>query len=255
MRQAKKFRRIKVSVKSTLVPIIVSVAVNIILLACMTAFDPFKYKLEPTSEDRFGRPNSFQGQCLPGDRLEFIVPLLVFNFFILMMAIFQAWRARNISTEFQETEHIYRALGGIILVLFIGIPVLILVRGETDTSVFVVSAITFIFCLSILLNLFVPKMVYEKERKKKDNTHITGLAPPSVYTANGTAFPSMTSETSDDGDAVGDRILSMKTRRELIEENNKLKQEIRRLQKREGRPNVTAEETAAGKESQVGETS
>ena len=221
----------------------------------MTALDPVEYILEPTSEDRFGRPKSFQGQCSLdfSKRLAYFIPLLVFNFAILMMAVIQAWMARNISTEFQETEHIYRALGGIVLVLFIGIPVLILVGGETDTSVFVISAVTFIFCLSILLNLFVPKMMYEKERKKKDTTHITGLTQPSVPTLNGTAFPSMTSEASDGSDAVGDRILSTKTRRELIEENNKLKQEVRRLQENEGRPDVTAEEMAPGKESQTEE--
>ena len=102
--------------------------------------------------------------------------------------------------------------------------------------------------------MFVPKMLYEKDRKRNDNTHITGLTPPPVLTGNGTAFPSMTSEAFDHSDAVGDRILSTKTRRELIEENNILKKEVSRLQTSEGSPNVAAEETAAGKESHMGGT-
>ena len=210
----------------------------------MTAFDPIEYRLEPTSNDRFGRPENFRARCAAGGRAAYFIPLLIFNVGVLLIAVVEAWLARNIATEFQESEHIYRALGGITLVLFVGIPVLILASENENANVFIVAAVTFIFCISILLNLFVPKMLYEKGRREKGKTHISGLQSSdtnsSTNVKHGAKIPSMTSEASDDTDTAGDKILSTKTRRQLIEENEKLKQEILRLQEQEGHPIVTA---------------
>ena len=43
-------------------------------------------------------------------------------FAILVRSLYEAWRARNLSTEFQETDSIFRALFLVLLASFIGIP-------------------------------------------------------------------------------------------------------------------------------------
>jgi hypothetical protein len=206
------------------------------------------------------------------------------NFGILLFALVEAWLARNLSTEFQETQSIYNALTATLLVTFIGIPgtsscltvdlvelwapsstltqscitVLFLVRDNPDATAFVTSGLIFIFCISILLNLFVPKMMYERKRKTTQNVHISGVpnASPSASTTrlDDTTFP-LTSEASDsEKGAVGDRILSTKTRQQLIEENDKLKKEIFRLREKERHSNGTVDENNDVKESHTAAT-
>ena len=59
------------------------------------------------------------------------------------LAMYEAWQARNLSTEFQESESIFRALVCIFLAYFIGGPVLFLV-DDVQVHLFIITALLFI---------------------------------------------------------------------------------------------------------------
>lgn len=88
----------------------------------MTGLKPVRYELEPSSLDEYGRATEFEGYCQYNGRPEYVVPLALINGCVLLLAIAENWQARHLSTEFQESTGIFRALFSILLVLFVGIP-------------------------------------------------------------------------------------------------------------------------------------
>lgn len=245
------------------------VIVNIIILGIMTGLKPVQYVLYPSAWDQFGRATEYQGSCQYNGRPEYLIPLAVINGLVLIIAVIESWQARHLSSEFQESEGIFRALGSILLVMFVGIPgelrgsftaalqarsyshavcskpVLFLVQGNPDATVFVASAVTFIFGISILLVLFVPKIVYDKQNKEKKiqgGVIVSGIKVehPEAVRIDSTAGNISQITTHSQTSMSGEKILSNKTRQELAMENAALKKEIEHL--KDGEANLQGTE-------------
>lgn len=163
----------------------------------------------------------------------------------------EAWLARNLSTEFQESESIFRAILLIVLVIMIGAPVIFLARQTPDASVFIGSSIIFVISMGILLLLFIPKMRFEQQSmsgltscQSGTHVHISGLSsgtginattsiPFEVHAGNGN------NSDDDTSSCDGERILTTKTHRELAEEVALLKGKLRAKERREAARGAT----------------
>lgn len=154
---------------------------------------------------------------------------------VLVVTLIEAWLARNLSTEFQESEYISRLVLVIVVLVCVGGPVIILSRGLPDACIFIGSAVIFLIAMDVLAMMFLPKIRY---KEKKPVLTISGLKL-SVAEPNAASFPTTT--TSLDGDASdddtddihGDRIIATKDRRELAEEVALLRKLIRAKNRRE----------------------
>jgi hypothetical protein len=127
------------------------------------------------AQDEFGRPSETFGSCSYEGSLPFIIVLALLDLGALVFAVYEAYRARDISTEFSESEYILKALVSMLLVGFIGVPVAIMARENIIAFVFVSSGIIFVVCMSLLTLLFVPKVIFHMERQtqKRETVHIT----------------------------------------------------------------------------------
>jgi gamma-aminobutyric acid type B receptor len=85
----------------------------------------------------------------------------------LAFACYEAYVARDISTEFAETEYIAKAMGFILVVCFIGIPEIVIANEDPRAAFFVVAGIIFVISVSLLLMIFVPKARHSKLKKRK----------------------------------------------------------------------------------------
>ncbi|KAL3916135.1 MAG: hypothetical protein SGILL_005318, partial [Bacillariaceae sp.] len=179
---------------------------------------------------------TYGGCGYSGSGLAFTISLLVLNLGMLCAAAFQSWMSRNLSTEFQESLSIFRALTGILLVVFVGCPVLIIAQDNTDAFLFISSAIIFISCLLILLLIFIPKLQYEKMRQslRGGMTRISGLEinpstviSSSFMSAATSSFASIAEE--DDATDAGERVFSTKAHNELVSEVATLKKCVKVL--------------------------
>lgn len=212
----------------------------------MSAFDPITYTIRIVAEDEFGQPLETYGHCDWLVASEYLIPLFALNGLILIMAAYEAWRARNLSTEFAESTYIFRALISILLVVFVGLPVLVISADNPDASAFVSSAIVFVASCSILCLIFVPKIQYEKQRKlqqsRRNLVKISGLdyggsttpMPASTqFNLSGNSTHSTESAANEDEEeGVGERILTTKTAHELAEENAWLRRMLERERER-----------------------
>jgi hypothetical protein len=188
----------------------------VIVLSLWTSLSPPHWDLSIQSTDNFGRLTETYGFCASDDRVPFLATLAVLNLGALSFAIIQAYKARNISTEFAESEYIFKAMLLILLVCFIGIPVLVIAKDDPAAFYFVFTGIIFVTCYAILLLVFVPKMLYVKESQKKTGPRVT----VSTHSVPGSIHNSCEMRGVED---EGTRILTTKTQNELLEEIKMLK--------------------------------
>ena len=219
IRSAKRYRRIKIDRIDALKPLVLLLSADILILSLMSALDPIQYEVRVIDYDEFGRPSEFLGQCQYSDQIGYLSALLGLNIIIIFLAVGQAWHALHLTSEFAESKWIFRALSLNVVILFVGIPVLIIAYDNPDSNVFVVSAMIFIAVSSVLLLIFVPKIRYEKAKRQtgqQNGTRISGI-DSSPFSRR----PSFDVETLDGNpqrDMSGEKIITLKTAEELAGE-------------------------------------
>lgn len=198
----------------------------------MSAIASPAYELIIEDRDNFARPSEIRGQCAFEDAQSFLVTVSLINAAALMFTLYQAFQARNLSTEFAESQFIFRALVAIVMVVFVGGPVLLLARDNANAFVFVASAIIFVSCCVTLLLIFLPKihfLIESKKKKSRQKVHISGLER-SVDLGEETNFRE--SSIEDLEAYTGVRILTTKTAEELRVEVEELKKLLNAAYKR-----------------------
>jgi competence protein ComGC len=139
-----------------------------------------------------------------GDSIPYLVVLAVVNVTALIVANIQAYRARNVRTDFSESSYIAMANASFLQAICICLPIIFLTKENPMAYYIVVSVVLFILCGAILIFIFVPKVFALKERKKnkgkaKANVKVTGLN-----------LTSQTSNVSKTGSVTGSGALQRK---------------------------------------------
>jgi hypothetical protein len=166
------YKRIIVTVWDVMKPAVALMSVTILVLVLWTALAPPSWEREGSSVDRFGREVQTLGTCNYEGSLPYALVLAIVLFGVLAYACYEAYVARKVSTEFAESEYIALVLGAIVLVSFLGVPVMIIAQDGSRARFYVEAGIIFIVCLSILLLIFVPKILALRREKKSKSVLI-----------------------------------------------------------------------------------
>jgi len=230
-------RRIQLTIRETLYPVTITFCFNIVMLSLMTKFGPLVYEIFETKDDPFRRPTETYGNCIYAGALPFLIVILIVNFGMVTLALFQAWRARHLSTEFAESTYIANALIISILVTIFAIPVLFLSQENVNIDTFISTILASVYPGSTLCLIFVPKInFYTKSQKRQSNTRSStrNSMPPIFRRRNSfeSSRISTNSNTSTVSHRSGELILTIKPQRELASE-------IRSLEKKNA--NIVAE--------------
>lgn len=156
-------------------------------MTCWTAIAPLRFvRTLEDGTDPWNRSIGSYGHCestsgSAGDSIPYLVVIATVNFTALVVANYQAYRARNIRTEFNESSYIAMANASFLQAIFIGLPIIFLTRENPPAYFIVVSVVLFILSGAILVFIFVPKIIALKERRKhqgrmKSAVMITGLS-------------------------------------------------------------------------------
>jgi len=191
--QARKFRRVQIQAKDVLPPFFCLLGLDVLLLSIWTALAPLTWTREVTDVDVFGRIAQTTGYCtytvdLIGNIL--VGLLLAINFGVLLYAIFQAYLARSIPTEFNESQYITMTMASMFQVNFIGIPLLIFLYDQPDAALLLKMCLISIICFAVLFFLFVPKMFPAKFGINRIYVETTA---PSIVNASTIGYKSMKS--------------------------------------------------------------
>jgi len=172
-KHSKGFKRVKVSMKDVIVPFCILLSANFIVLATWTAYAPLQWDRTILAYDDYDRPMSSIGTCSSDKTIPFSSTLIVINGLALVLALWQAYQARNITTEFSESKHIAMAMACIFQSFFFGIPVMIIVNGQPTPELFTVSAIIFVIVIAMLFLIFIPKMLIMRKGKEEIGVSIS----------------------------------------------------------------------------------
>ena len=155
------YRRIKVTVVDVMKPALFLMILTAIILTTWTILSPPKWTRDVSLIDQFGRIVETKGKCNfhSHDSIPYLVSLGIVLLGALAYSVYEAYMARHVSTEFSESEYIFLVLCTILLMSFLGIPVMVIAREEPKARFFVAVGVLFIICLAILLLMFAPKII------------------------------------------------------------------------------------------------
>lgn len=170
-----KFRRLKVSERDVLLPFAVMFSSNLLLLLLWTVLDPLTWdRISITETESYGT-------CVTSDNgawKAILIVLGIVNGTALVLANVEAYKARQITTEYGESKHIAMIMGSILQVIIVGLPLMFLVDDNPAASYFIKSSIVFVICMSTLTLIFVPKIITwfkKKDARKLAATMTAGL--------------------------------------------------------------------------------
>ena len=123
---ARQFRRVSVQPKDVVVPMLVLLSANVVVLAVWTALAPLHVETEILAVDLFDRAVQTHDYCYSDGMLPYIICLGVLNFIALFLAFYESYRAKDVPLEYAESKYIFRAMACILLVCFIGIPIMVI---------------------------------------------------------------------------------------------------------------------------------
>ncbi|KAL3908152.1 MAG: hypothetical protein SGILL_008594 [Bacillariaceae sp.] len=186
--QSNRFQRVKVTERDVLIPFAVLFVLNFALLLAWTVIDPLVW--DRKMED--GENNNSYGRCIGHGKahIYFLSIITIIDVAALVLACYQAFKARGISDEYSETKFIAIAVGGWVQVVLIGVPLMFLVAGNPTADFFIKSCIIFTITLAMLLLIFVPKMLHEKTRDSAATKRATQSAEVQRIMARATAYAS-----------------------------------------------------------------
>lgn len=166
------FRKIRVTEQDVLVPFFVLSFLNFGLLLGWTLTDPLQFQRLPVDAD----PLNTYGTCRfeKNGTAALAVATVAVNFGAIILACIQAYRSREISDEFSESKYVGLTVASWLQVFVVGFPVMFLVSENPTATYFLRSSIIFVACMSLLLFIFVPKvLIHRKLSNEGPAAHIS----------------------------------------------------------------------------------
>lgn len=166
-----KLRRMNLEPKDVMKTCLIMMTINIALLAGWTA-SPFALtwtRINLESFDQYGRSVESNGICRPGGEkpwyLFFLIPLVLVNATVLLLATYHSYKGRNLPTELSETSYLFFSIISLSETALIGSISLIPMSGNPTGFHLVLSLIVFTGCMAILVPMFLPKYWYRNRER------------------------------------------------------------------------------------------
>ena len=170
---AASFQRVVIREKDVMVPLVVMISLNIFLLLLWTLIDPPTWnRIEISDGFSYGTCWSRTGNA----SIVLMSLLAVLNLLAVAVANIQAYQTRSLSDEYSESQCIALAMALILQLFVVGIPLAIIVRTDPSAFFFILVSIVFITSMSLLLLIFVPKMIKLAEEQNPNRSFLDVFA-------------------------------------------------------------------------------
>jgi hypothetical protein len=180
---SRNLRRVVVRPRDVALPFIILMTINISVLLAWTFDAPLVWERKLVANyDTFGRNVESVGRCVMSDTkfdVVYLSLIVVINLSVLLFANYQAYIARTLPTEFSESTYITIAMGSLLEVCILGIPLLFLSSSDPTIGFLIRSILATASSLSALLPIFLPKYFQRNINKRYHDAVVakTGAAP------------------------------------------------------------------------------
>lgn len=147
--------------------------IEVAILLTWQLVAPLKWEREIVDE-LDGYPLSSVGSCTGGTTgWYFYLALVIFHVLCLCYALVLCFQAKNINSDFAESSYVSLAVVFMFQVLVLAVPISALVRDNSDVFYFVRAAAVFLQNFTVVVLIFVPKILRMKE-EQRNPTNTTG---------------------------------------------------------------------------------
>ena len=163
------FRKLVVKEKDVLAPFALLFSLNAVLLITFNVVDPLRSERLTVEGEEWKSYSACRAGTV-GYALMYSISAV--NMVALLLACYQAFRARNISGEFSESRSVGLAVGCWLQVLLVGFPALYLVDpDDIETSYFLQVGLLFVLCMSMMIIIFAPLVSMVWQYKKNPSAY------------------------------------------------------------------------------------
>lgn len=158
----RRMKRVTVKEMDAILPFAVLMTINCVIMLAWTIVDPLVWvRTEPTTDyyESFGNCEETEGTGVVFKSLIGAVNLLA-----LVLASVQAFRARNISSEFSDAFYVMMTMVSLLQTSIIGIPLLILVQDNIAAMYFIWCGLIFVATTAVCGLMFGPKILLVRHR-------------------------------------------------------------------------------------------
>lgn len=167
MKSSREFRRVAVLPRDVMVPFLILLGLNVICMLVWNLIDPMYWdRTRKCGSDDF----TSYGACHIGTgktSVAMAASVGVITFCAVVLANYEAYKARNVSTDFSESRYIGFAMLSILQVGVVGLPLIFLVRDNPPAQFFVQSGVVTVVCMSVLLLIFLPKIAASRVETRR----------------------------------------------------------------------------------------
>jgi len=166
VKSAVSFRRVTITVWDVMPTFCILLTLTLIFLLIWTVLDPMYW----VRQEVYGSIDGLStfGSCKLGrtnvSRV-MLACLIVLAFTSVVLACAAAWHGRNVSVEYSESKYVTMIVIAMLQAFPIGIPLIILTSANPTATYFVKVAIVFLLTMTILLLIFVPKIIFFRKEK------------------------------------------------------------------------------------------
>ncbi len=154
-----KMKKVTVTAGQLIMVIGVCLAIDLAIIIAWFATSPLVYTRKIIGRDDYGSPLASTGQCVSGNSTVFLALLATFQLILLIWGCVLCYQCRNVNTAFAEGKYVTVAMFCYLQVLGLALPVLIIVSDNPTARMFVLAGVLFVNNLSVLLVIFVPKII------------------------------------------------------------------------------------------------
>jgi len=151
---AARMQRTSFTTKDTIIIVSIVLSVDIVILTIWTVVDPLQWERFVLTADKYGVTLSSQGYCTCDTWLIFAGIIAAYHFLLMGIACLMCYKARDIPTEFSEGKYVAIAMVSNLQIFVVGLPVLLILGTDSETSFFVRSVIIWMNDFAVLVLIF-----------------------------------------------------------------------------------------------------
>lgn len=148
---AARMHRVSVGKKETLTIVGAILSLDVTILILWTILDPLEWTRVVLSADKFGSTLESEGYCTCNHWKAWAGTIIALHGCLLLFASYTCYASRNISTVFSEGKYLAIAMVSNLQIFLVGLPVLVMIGGDPETSYFVRCIMIFVNDLAVVL--------------------------------------------------------------------------------------------------------
>ena len=194
VKAAERFKRMHVEPRDAMIPFFIIFSCNVIVLLVWTLFKPLKFhRVAKNDHESYGTCWFGTGSAVS---LTLGIIIAILNFGAVVLANLQAYQARDLKVEYNESKYIGIAMGCILQAFMLGVPLMFLVAENPQAFTFLLSSLIFLIAMSLLVLIFVPKFFFLRMKGNAQVARRNSRAPSSGQMVGSMEISGMFSVTS-----------------------------------------------------------